>query len=54
MKEKVDKILEFIDENRHICDFGCYGCDIDCEHNGTLSSIDVDKIKSMLHDLLED
>lgn len=51
MKEKVDEILEFIDKNRHKCDFGC---DNGCERGGSLSDIDVDELESMLHNLLDD
>lgn len=51
MKEKVDEILEFIDKNRHKCDFGC---DNGCERGGSLSDIDVDELQSMLHNLLDD
>lgn len=51
MKEKVEEILEFIDRNRHKCDFGC---DNGCENGGSLSDTDVDELKSMIYNLLDD
>lgn len=50
MEDNLKEIIEYVERNRHVCDFGC---DNDCDKSGDLSSIVVDELLTKLYDLEE-
>lgn len=49
MRDDLEKLLEIIDNNIHHCD---YGCDNDCNLDGSLNEIGIDELKIAINNII--